>query len=433
VDDVSGNPAGQGAETREILNTCLRLAFEKSHTNAKRKQMDRYNRSNVNPGEPMPDKPNPLGASTPLVPPLYQSSVYTLPDLDALDRIMNAEEPGFIYARDAHPNARRLAEQLATMHGAEWSAICGSGMAAISAVILATLQKGDRIVASNRLYGRTTQLFGQELPRFGVSTEFVDCGDLERVETALETGARMLFVETMSNPMLRLVDISAMARLAKPHGAMLMVDNTFATPILTRPLDLGADVVMESLTKMIGGHSDVTLGMIGGKGDLLPQVSAAVSIWGLASNPFDCWLAERGLATLPLRMRAASANALALASWLGSQPGVMQVIYPGLAHHPDHALAKTLLQGGFGHMLCFELAGGRDAVNRFLRLAPGIPFSPSLGHTTSTLSHPATTSHRYVSPAERKRQGISDGLIRLSVGIEDLEQIKEAIGKGLKS
>jgi cystathionine beta-lyase/cystathionine gamma-synthase len=374
---------------------------------------------------------NSLGPSTPLVPPLYQSSVYTLPDLDALDRIMNAEEPGFIYARDAHPNARRLAEQLAELEGAQWSAICGSGMAAISAIILATVQKGDRIVASNRLYGRTTQLLGQELPRFGVSTDFVECGELEIVEAALKTGARILFVETMSNPMVRIVDIPALAKLAKQHGVMLVVDNTFATPILTRPLDLGADVVMESLTKMIGGHSDVTLGMIGGKGDMLPQVSAAVSIWGLASNPFDCWLAERGLATLPLRMRAASANALALANWLGTQPGVTRVVYPGLADHPDHALARGTLEGGFGNMLCFELAGGRDAVNRFLRLAPAIPFSPSLGNTSTTLSHPATTSHRYVSPAERKRQGISDGLIRLSVGIEDLDKIKEEMSKGL--
>src|SRR6516225_5816272 len=184
----------------------------------------------------MSDQPakNPLGASMPLVPPLYQSSVYTLPDLDALDRIMNAEEPGFIYARDAHPNALRLAEELAKMEGAQWSAICGSGMAAISAILLATVQTGDRIVASNRLYGRTTQLLGQELPRLGVIAEFVDCGDLERVEAALTTGARMLFVETMSNPMLRLVDIPALARLAKRRSAMLIVDNTFATPILTR-------------------------------------------------------------------------------------------------------------------------------------------------------------------------------------------------------
>ena len=381
----------------------------------------------------MADKPSrsiPLGPSWPLVPPLFQSSVYTLPDLDALDRIMNAEEPGFIYARDAHPNARKLAEELTALEGGTWGAVCGSGMAAISAVILATLQKGDRIVASNRLYGRTTQLFGTELPRYGVTCDFIDTGDLQQVEESLE-GAKLLFVETLSNPLLRIVDIPALAKLARAYGCLLFVDNTFATPVLTKPLELGADFVMESLTKMIAGHSDVTLGFACGKGEDLQALSAAISIWGLSSNPFDCWLAERGLATLGVRMKTASMNAAALADWLVDQRGISQVVYPGQADHPDHALAKRILKGGFGNMLAFELAGGREAVNRFMRKAPGIPFSPSLGHTTTTLSHPATTSHRYVSPAERKRQGISDGLIRLSVGFEDFEQIQEEFLKGL--
>ncbi len=379
----------------------------------------------------MNDPQTPLGESTPLVPPLYQSSVYTLPDLDALDRIMNAEAPGFIYARDGHPNARQLAARLAASEAADWAVVCGSGMAAISAVLLATLQQRDRVVASNRLYGRTTQLLGPELGRFGIETAFVDCGDMDAVRAALEQPAKVLFVETMSNPLLRLVDVTALAELAEGRGCLLIVDNTFATPVLTKPLELGAGVVMESLTKMIGGHSDVTLGLLAGRGELLPQVSAAISVWGLASNPFDCWLAERGLATLPLRMRAASANAAALADWLVRQPGVSRVVYPGRPDHPDHALAGRLLQGGYGNMLCFELEGGRAAVNRFMRLAAGIPFSPSLGNATTTLSHPATTSHRYVSPAERRRQGIGDGLIRLSVGVEDLGQIQREMLKGL--
>jgi cystathionine beta-lyase/cystathionine gamma-synthase len=374
---------------------------------------------------------SPLGESTPLVPPLYQSSVYTLPDLDALDRITNQEAPGFIYARDGHPNARRLAEQLAAAEGAAWAAVCGSGMAAISAILLAVLKQGDRLVASNRLYGRTTQLLDGELGRFGVKTTFVDSGDLDAVRAALAEPAKVLFVETMSNPLLRLVDVAALAELARERRCLLIVDNTFATPALTRPLDLGAEVVMESLTKMISGHSDVTLGMVGGKGDLLQQVSATVSIWGLAANPFDCWLAERGLATLPLRMRAASENAAALADWLAEQPAVARVVYPGRPDHPDHELARRLLTGGFGNMLCFELHGGREAVNQFMRRAPGIPFSPSLGHVVTTLSHPATTSHRYVSPAERRRQGIGDGLIRLSVGVESLMQIQAEMLKGL--
>jgi cystathionine gamma-synthase len=375
--------------------------------------------------------PSSLGPSAPLVPPLYQSSVYTLPDLDALDRILDAREPGFIYARDAHPNAQRLAAQLAEREGAGWAAVTGSGMAAISAIVLATVQQGQRVVTSHRLYGRTTQLFQQELPRFGVQTTFVDTSDLEQVRHALETPARLLFVETLSNPLLRVADVAALARLSHEAGCLLVVDNTFATPVVVRPLELGADLVMESLTKMIGGHSDVTLGLVCGNNDLLPEVSQVSSIWGLASNPFDCWLAERGLSTLALRMKTASANAAALADWLAQQSGVSRVVYPGRADHPDRELAGRLLQGGFGNMLCFDLAGGRDAVNRFMRQAPGIPFSPSLGDTATTCSHPATTSHRYVSPAEKQRQGITEGLVRLSVGVEDLALIQSEMAQGL--
>lgn len=372
-----------------------------------------------------------LGDSTPLVPPLYQSAVYTLPDLDALDRISNGEAPGFIYARDAHPNARYLAEELARLEGASWAVVCGSGMAAISASILSLVQQGGRVVASHRLYGRTTQLLTQELVRFGIATSLVDMNDLAQVRAALDKPAKVVFVETLSNPLLRLVDVEAIAGLCRERGCRLIVDNTFATPVLCKPLDDGADLVMESLTKMIGGHSDVTLGVVAGRGDDLAGINAVVSIWGFASNPFDCWLAARGLATLPLRMKAASANAAALATWLAGQPGVAQVIYPGGPDHPDHVLARRSLHGGFGNMLCFDLAGGRDAVNRFMRSAPRITFSPSLGHTVTTCSHPASTSHRYVSPAERKRQGIGDGLIRLSVGVEDLKETQEAISRGL--
>jgi cystathionine gamma-synthase len=379
---------------------------------------------------PSPD-PLDLGPSVPLIPPLYQSSVYTLPDLDALDRIMNAEAPGFIYARDGHPNAAHLANRLASLEGAEWALVCGSGMAALSALLVATTGQGSRIIASHRLYGRTTQLLEQELGRFGVGTAFVDTCDLEQVEKALAEPARLLLVETLSNPLLRVADIGALAGLCRERGCLLVVDNTFATPALCRPLGLGADLVMESLTKMIAGYGDVTLGLVAGSNDLLPELSQAVSIWGFACNPFDCWLAGRGLETLALRMRAASANASVLADWLADRPGVAGVVYPGRVDHPDHELAGRLLGESFGNMLCFDLAGGREAVNRLMRQAPGIAFSPSLGNTTTTSSYPASTSHRYVSPAERRRQGITDGLVRLSVGIEDVGWIREELAKGL--
>ncbi len=373
-----------------------------------------------------------LGSTVPLVPPLYQSSVYTVPDLDALDRIYSNEEPGFIYARDAHPNAHELAAALARLDAGNWGLVCGSGMAALTASLLALLRSGDRILASNRLYGRSNQLLKQELARFGVQSAFVDGGDLDQVRTALQTPTRVLLVETMSNPLCRLIDIEAVARLCEQSDTYLIVDNTFATPVLVKPLVLGADLVVESLTKMMGGHGDVTLGVACGLDpDLLPQMTQVMSIWGLASNPFDCWLTLRGLCTLELRMKAATTNAAALADWLATQPGVTRVVYPGRADHPDHELARRLLPRGYGNMLCFELAGGRDAVNRFMRQARGIPFSPSLGATQTTCSYPAGTSHRYDSPAERKRQTISDGLIRLSVGIEELAAIQGEMAQGL--
>jgi cystathionine beta-lyase/cystathionine gamma-synthase len=373
-----------------------------------------------------------LGPSAPLVPPLYQASVYTLPDLDALDRVTDGREPGFFYARDSHPNAHHLGAQLAALEGAEWGQVCASGMGAIVAMVLSLLRQGDRIVASNRLYGRTMQLFTQELPRFGIQTTLIDTSDWDAVCKALETPTCILYAETISNPLLRVPDLGRLADLAHEHNCQFLVDNTFATPILCRPLELGADLVMESLTKMIGGHSDLTLGFVGGKGDLLPRLSQTASIWGVPAGPFDCWLATRGLVTLPLRMKAACANAAALATWLQAQPQVARVLYPGLQSHVDHEVAQRILPLGCGNMLCFELRGGREAVNRFMHKAQGIPFSPSLGHVTTTCSHPGTTSHRYVSAEEKQRQGITDGLIRLSVGIEELAGIQSEVMKGLQ-
>lgn len=370
-----------------------------------------------------------LGPSSPLAPPLYPGSVYVLPDLDALDAVYGGA-PGFIYARDGHPNAAQLAAELTRLHAAAWGVVTGSGMGAIAAGLLGLVSAGDSVLASNRLYGKTTKLLRTELARFGVTTEFVDVTDLAAVRAA--GPAKVLIVETISNPLCRVSDLPALAELAHRAGAKLFVDNTFATPVLCRPLASGADLVMESLTKLIGGHSDVTLGFLAGSdAALFPTVSALVSTWGLAANPFDCWLTLRGLETLDLRARAATANAAALADWFADRPGVSRVVYPGRPDHPDHALARRVLPEGCGHMLCFELAGGRDAVNRFMRLAKGIPFSPSLGHTRTTCSHPDTTSHRYEAPADKREQGITEGLVRLSVGCERLEEARAELAKGL--
>lgn len=376
-----------------------------------------------------------LGESEPLAYPLFTSSVYTLADLDTVDRISEGESAGYIYARDAHPNAHRLSAQLSEFHHTVGGLICASGMSAISAVILALAQQGDRLIASNLLYGRTTQLFLQELSRFGIRTDFVDPCDLSNVEQTLhqEPAPRALFVETLSNPLLRVVDISSLAKLAHARNCRLIVDNTFATPVLCQPCTLGADFVIESLTKMISGHSDVTLGWIGlspelpDANDWLAQLTQTSSIWGFNGSPFDSWLTERGVSTLSLRMRSACDNALSLANWLAEQPAVKRVAYPGRENHPEHDLAQKTFNGTYGNLLSFELHGGREAVNTLMRAVPEIPFSPSLGNVTTTWSHPMTTSHRYVSPAERERQGITEGLIRVSVGIEESEQLIERL------
>lgn len=371
------------------------------------------------------------GVTRPMRSPLLTASVYAMPDLDTLDRVLTGKETGYIYARDAHPNSTSLAAQLNRWHGATWGLITGTGMSALSLAFLGLVQPGDRIVSSRSIYGRTRQLLDQELARFGVRTDGVDTNDLDAVRRCLQQPTRVLFVETISNPLLRIADISALAELAHAAQACLFIDNTFASPLLCRPLELGADLVMESLTKMISGHSDVTLGYLGGReATLAARMQQIRSIWGFSGNPFDCWLTERGMETLHLRMQAACANAARLAQWLTTQPRVRRVIYPDLPEHPDHALAQRLLPAGRGNMLGLELEGGRDEVNQWLRRVPGIPFCPSLGDTQTTCSHPDTTSHRYDSAAEKAAQGITPGLIRLSVGCEPFEQLQAELARG---
>jgi cystathionine gamma-synthase len=374
-----------------------------------------------------------LGRTTPLSPPIVPSSVFTLADLDALEAVISGDEPGFIYARDAHPNGRLLADALATLEGGTWGAIGASGMAAVTASLLAVAGPGDRVVASDRLYGRTRQLLARELSRFGVVTEFIDITDPAAVASATSRPAAAVYAETLSNPLVRVGNVPALAKAARACGARLIIDNTFATPVLLRPLEHGADLVVESLTKLIGGHSDLTLGAVCGRDDgLRERIGEILTVWGLASvSAFDCWLALRGTKTLALRVRAATANAAAVADWLANRPGVSRIAYPDRPDHPDCEVATRLMPAGRGNMLCFELAGGREAVNVFMRRTPDIPFSPSLGSVNTTCSHPASTSHRHDPPAERQRQGITDGLIRLSVGVEDLDLILAALGRGI--
>ncbi len=365
-----------------------------------------------------------LGLSRPVASPIYPSTVYSLPDLDALDRINDGHDAGYNYARDKHPNAAALASQVATMHDAEWGVIAASGMGAISATLLSLLKSGDHVVASDQVYGGTMQLLRQQLPRFGVTTTWVDCNDLAAVEKALRTPTQMLFVETISNPLVRVCDLKRLADMAGSRDAKLIVDNTFATPLLCKPLSLGADVVIESMTKLMGGHSDATLGGAFGKDPKIgDNLTVAVSRWGMNASPFDCWLATRSLATLELRVRASNHNAAELARWLEIHPKRTPIHYPGLPSHPDYKYATSQFGHEPGNMLSIELDCGRDAVNAFMRRGTGIPFAPSLGGTVTTCSYPAGTSHKFVDKAEKDRLGITEGLIRISVGVEPLKEI----------
>jgi cystathionine gamma-synthase len=375
--------------------------------------------------------PFPKSATAPLVPPIYPSAVYIASDADQMNRVYEGQEPGFTYAREGNPNAEQLASKIAQLEGADACLITNSGMSAVTAVVLGLLKAGDHVVAGNQLYGRTHRLISRELTRFGVATDLVDASNAAAVEAAIRANTRMILVEVVSNPLLRVADVEALGRITRSRGVLFVVDNTFPTPLALRPFDLGASVVIHSVTKMLAGHSDVTLGAVCCPNELKTPIRDTIVTWGLNGSPFDCWLAERGMNTLEIRVARANANAAALADSLAAQPGVVRVIYPGRTDHPDHAVARRLLGKQFGNMVTFELAGGRDAVNSFMRALTNIPFAPTLGDISTIISHPAVTSHRGLTPAEREALGIREGMIRVSVGIEELLELQQEFRSAL--
>ena len=373
----------------------------------------------------------PKMTTEPLAPPISLSAVYRCDSPEQADRLLSGEEHGYVYSRDGHPNADQLADQCCQLHVAERAAVCGSGMAALSAAAMAVLSQGDRVMASNQLYGKSLALLARELPRLGVACEVVDTCDLAAVERACAKPLKLAVVETITNPLLRVSDLAAIAERVHAAGGLLLADNSFAGPTLCRPLEWGADFVLESLTKMMNGHSDVLLGLLCGQEANWARVPQVVSTWGWSAAPFDCWLAMRGLATFALRMERACDNALAAATHLSRHAAVAEVCYPGLEAHADHRLAARQFGGRFGSMVTFTLAGGAEAAGRFIAAARGIPFCPSLGDVRTTLSHPATTSHRGQSAAERESLGILAGTIRLSVGIEPSQRVLASLDEAL--
>ncbi len=378
----------------------------------------------------------PASISRPVVTPLSPSVVYRSIDADELDSQYEGRAQGYTYAREGHPNATVLGEKLDWMEGVTPAmgkgVVTGSGMAAVSAVFLGLLEKGDHIVAGDQLYGRSLRLLKSDLPRMGFSATLADPTDVRAIEAALRPETKMILVEVVSNPTLRVADMEGVAALAARRGVLLVVDNTFTTPRAYQPFAHGANIVLHSVTKLLAGHSDVTLGWVAADTPARNKAlyDAAVS-WGLSPSPFDCWLAERGLHTFDLRYDRATANAAALADWLAGLEGVAQVLYPGRPDHPDHNRAAALLDGNFANMVSFRLKGGRPEVNRFLRAAEHIAFAPTLGDVGTTISHPASSSHRALTPEARAAIGIDEGFIRVSVGIEDIAMLKREFAQAV--
>ncbi len=365
----------------------------------------------------------PTSTSRPVVTPLQPSVVYASPDPDALDT-QYEDGSGYTYAREGHPNAEVLAAKIDMLEGATGGNITGSGMSAIGAVFLGVLKAGDHVLGADQLYGRSLRLMTQDLPKLGIETSLADPTDAAAIAAAIRPNTKMILVEVVSNPTIRVADMDGIAALAKDRGILLAVDNTFTTPRSYRPFDHGADIVIHSVTKLLSGHSDATLGYVAARDPALrTAINDANVTWGLTPSPFDCWLAERGLHSFDLRFDRAQQNATALADALVEMPGVARVIYPTRRDHPDHNRAMGLLDGQGGHMLSFELTGGRAAANALTRAAPDIAFAPTLGDIGTTLSHPASSSHRGLTPEGRAALGISEGFFRVSVGVEDIDML----------
>lgn len=360
--------------------------------------------------------------------PVVYSAAYGYPDVDEWLAVALGRKPGHIYSRNTNPTVHAFEEKLRVLEGAKAATSFSTGMAAVSNTFFALLSPGDRIVSVKDSYGGTNRIFLDFLPRFGIEVELCDTTDHEQIEAAVTRGCSLLYLETPTNPTLKIVDIARLAAAGRAAGAVVVVDNTFATPVNQSPLTLGADLVLHSATKYLGGHADVLGGAICGAPELVQKVFHYREITGAALDPMAAYLLIRGMKTLALRVGRQNESALRLAQWLETQPAVSLVNYPGLASHPQHDIAKRQMRG-FGGMLSFGLEGGFDAVKRVLPRLRLAHRAANLGAVETVAGPPATTSHVECTPEERAAMGIPEGLIRYSVGIEaaddliaDLEQ-----------
>ena len=341
------------------------------------------------------------------------------------------EEPGNIYARFTNPTVTMFEERLAAMEGAEQCVATASGMAAILSCVMGVLKAGDHIVASQSLFGATVNLFNNIVKKFGIETSYVSATDVGQWQAAVRPNTRLFFLETPSNPLTEISDIRAIANVAKSCGAYLAVDNCFCTPILQRPLELGADFVIHSATKYLDGQGRVLGGAVLGSRKNLEGVYGFLRTAGPTMSAFNAWIFLKGMETLKIRMDAHSASALELARWLEAQPNVARVYYPGLPSHPQHALAMSQQKTG-GGIVSFEVKGGKEAAWRVIDNTQLLSITANLGDTRSTITHPASTTHARITPEARAAAGISDGLIRLAVGLEAVCDIQNDLARGLQ-
>ncbi|MEX0974208.1 MAG: PLP-dependent aspartate aminotransferase family protein [Bacillota bacterium] len=375
----------------------------------------------------------PQSVTMPKVPPIYAASVFCFDSLAQLDEVWEGRSHGYVYSRMRNPGIDLLEETVNSLEGGAGAVAFGSGMAAITVSVLSLVSSGDHIVAAKVLYGGTYTFFHDELPRRGVTTTFVDANDLAEVKAAMRPATRVVYCETVSNPLMEVADISALAEIAHANGAILAVDSTFASPVLCRPLEFGADLSIHSGTKYLNGHSDVTSGVsVARDAAVAGKIRSLASTYGPVPSPFDAWLIVRGIRTIDLRVKKCSENALQLANFLARHPKVTVVHYPGLLESPYRTLAEKYLDNGFGGMLSFEVRGGLDGARALIDSLDMVELVPSLAGVSTTVSHPGKTSHRAIPLAERAAYGVGDGLIRVSVGIEDYADIEEDFKQALE-
>jgi O-succinylhomoserine sulfhydrylase len=340
------------------------------------------------------------------------------------------EEPGNIYSRFTNPTVTMFEERLAALEGAEQCVATASGMSAILACVMGLLKAGDHIVASYSLFGSTVNLFNNVIKKFGVETTYVSATDVSEWQAAVRPNTRLFFLETPSNPLTEISDIAAISGIAKSCGALLAVDNCFCTPILQKPLELGADIVIHSATKYIDGQGRVLGGAVLGSKKNMEGIYGFLRTTGPTMSAFNAWIFLKGLETLKIRMDAHSSNALALAKWLEVQPNVARVFYPGLPSHPQHELAMRQQKSG-GGIVSFEVKGGKEAAWRLIDATKMLSITANLGDTRTTICHSASTTHARISPEARASAGISDGLIRIAVGLEAVVDIQNDLARGL--